>query len=771
MSIKILDCTLRDGGYINNWEFTNKDLISIVTALEKSRIDIVECGYLTDKKARVNESSLFNRLEDLDHLISGHESKTEKIVMINHGDYDVNNLPDKDDTNITGIRLAFKKPKINEVLNESKIIIEKGYQLYFQPMLTSNYSDTELKNLISEVNKLDIHAFYIVDSFGTINNNELRRLFTISDTNLNPQTIIGLHSHNNMQLAFSNAIEFISNVTKRDIIVDSTIYGMGRGAGNLNTELISSFLNENMEADYVVEYLLDVIDNYLESIKRDSEWGYSVAYYLSSKFKVHPNYATFLINKRTILVKEMSEILKEITPEFKDNYNKQYIEGLYNLYQSKNSITSQEIDFKSDEVLILASGENALKDKSNIISFINNKKASVIIVNHISSIVKGDYYFFSNQIRFDEFISDIDKGSPIIVTSNINYTGDNTNITKVSYRTLHDENDIKSGNVAALAMNLLILNGLKNVYVAGLDGYDLNQGPQYSYKETAVTFDKEVLKEKNMEIESSIKKLAKFININFITKSIFNKKQQILGIIPARYKSSRLEGKPLVKINGVPMLKRTYLQAVKSNLLSKVVIATDDSRIEEFCKSENMPVIMTSENCMTGTDRLAEVATKMHYDLYVNIQGDEPVIDPSTIDKIVEEFNKHGDKYIAYNLYKIIDDQDEVNSDTIIKVIVNNNDELVTMSRLPIPYNKSGKSNQEYKKQVCVYGFTPEALKVFSSVKEKTLNEQYEDIELLRFLDLGYRVKMSHSQVDCIAVDVPDDVLKVEKFLNERGLK
>jgi len=240
-------------------------------------------------------------------------------------------------------------------------------------------------------------------------------------------------------------------------------------------------------------------------------------------------------------------------------------------------------------------------------------------------------------------------------------------------------------------------------------------------------------------------------------------KLSVLGVIPARYQSSRFEGKPLVKIEGIPMIKRTYMQATKSELLTDVIVATEDQRIMDYCQSENIPVMLTSDKCLTGTDRLVEVGEQMDYDFYINIQGDEPVIDPSTISQLVTEFQTYGDQYIAYNLYKIIDDQDEINSQTIIKVIVNQNDELMYMSRLPIPYSNSD-AVSVFKQQIPVYGFTKKALKVFKQ-KSKTLNEQFEDVELLRFVDMGYGLKMCETFADSIAVDVPSDVQKVERFL------
>lgn len=243
-------------------------------------------------------------------------------------------------------------------------------------------------------------------------------------------------------------------------------------------------------------------------------------------------------------------------------------------------------------------------------------------------------------------------------------------------------------------------------------------------------------------------------------------KTTVLGVIPARFKSSRFEGKPLVKINGIPMIKRTYTQAKKSPLLDDLIVATEDQRIVDYCKSENIPVMMTSSTCLTGTDRVAEVAKRHHYNFYINIQGDEPVIDPDVITQLVSEYKKFGEKYIAYNLYKIITDQKEINSDTIVKVIVNEKDEMMYMSRLPVPYSKSGLEPQ-VKQQIPVYGFTKNALKIFSEY-EKTINEKYEDVELLRFVDLGYKLKMCETFADSIAVDIPDDVKKVEAFLQEK---
>jgi 3-deoxy-manno-octulosonate cytidylyltransferase (CMP-KDO synthetase) len=240
-----------------------------------------------------------------------------------------------------------------------------------------------------------------------------------------------------------------------------------------------------------------------------------------------------------------------------------------------------------------------------------------------------------------------------------------------------------------------------------------------------------------------------------------------LVVIPARYQSSRLPGKPLIELCGVPMIKRTYMQVKKSSSYDDVVVATDDARISDFLRREGIPFILTSQNCLTGTDRVAEVASTLDYDLYINVQGDEPVIDPAAIDEIISEYAKHGERYIAYNLFKERADFEDLSRDTIVKVVVNEANELLYMSRFPIPYSKSG-LKPTYKQQIPIYGFTSHALKLFSS-NPKTCNERYEDIEILRFVDLGFKVKMRPTSVDSIAVDVPEDVARLEKFLGTPG--
>jgi len=767
MKINILDCTLRDGGYINNWEFNDSQIKKILDSLNISGIDILECGYLDSKKYKEQNSTLFQNIQKLNKFLKDDNLDSQKVVMINHGDYDVKNLPNKKETLIDGIRLAFHKDKLNAALKEAKIIIELGYKVYFQPMVTKNYTDLEFLSMIEKVNILNPYSLYIVDSFGSMTLDEFNRYLILADSNLNRDISLGYHSHNNMQLAFSNAISMCNINIKRDLIIDASIYGIGRGAGNLNTELIADYLNKTFDKSYDTLPLLEIIDEFLNSLMKKNSWGFSPAQFLSASFNCHPNYATYLINKNTNHIVGIKKILEKLPNEKKSSFDKELIEKLYIdfIVEPKTKLKNELKLSSTKKILLIASGKS-VNDHTDIIkSKINRDDYITISLNHISEF-ETDFTFFTNQKRFDEFSSRLDLAKTII-TNNVYTSLDIHSVLDFKELAFTDKKLIV--NVAVVAINYLVSIGFEEVKVAGLDGYQ-QSFDNYNYQETTFITDTKALQEENDFLHYAINYLQNKIKINFITPSLFQDevKLRILGVIPARYKSSRFEGKPLCMIKDIPMIKRTYTQAVKSNLLTKLVVATDSEKIKKYCESENIPVVMTSEDCLTGTDRIAEVSKSEHYDLYVNIQGDEPVIDPISIDEVVNEFNIYKDKYVAYNLYKKISLKNEITSDTIIKTIVNEKDELMYMSRLGVPFNKS-ESEPTFKKQVCVYGFTKKALELFSN-RDKTLNELHEDIEILRFLDMGYKIKMKETQVDSIAVDVPEDVKKVEEFLDKNGL-
>ena len=237
---------------------------------------------------------------------------------------------------------------------------------------------------------------------------------------------------------------------------------------------------------------------------------------------------------------------------------------------------------------------------------------------------------------------------------------------------------------------------------------------------------------------------------------------KVLGIIPARYKSSRFPGKPLSDICGKPMIWWVYNRAIKAETLTEVYVATDDERIYNACKENDINVIMTSDTHKTGTDRIGEVARKIPADLYVNIQGDEPMIEPETINKAVYPFFENPDLQITNLMTKIKDPVDVVNF-TVPKVITNADNIGVYLTRSTAPYPK-GSRDYSYYKQVCVYGFKPEALQFYCSSPRGKI-ESIEDIEILRFIEAGYRVQYIEVDSETVAVDTQNDLEKVNRLI------
>ncbi|MDC6387798.1 3-deoxy-manno-octulosonate cytidylyltransferase [Maribacter sp. PR1] len=236
---------------------------------------------------------------------------------------------------------------------------------------------------------------------------------------------------------------------------------------------------------------------------------------------------------------------------------------------------------------------------------------------------------------------------------------------------------------------------------------------------------------------------------------------RIVGVIPARYKSSRFPGKPLIELVGIPMIIRVAMIVEKALGKKHTYIATDDQRIQELAESYGYNAVMTSEHCLTGTDRVWEFSKQIDADIYVNVQGDEPLLNYKDILKVAETKKKNKD-YIINGMCSIGIDED-VNNVNIPKVLVNDKNKLIYMSRLPIPGMKSNKNELPiYKKQVCIYGFNNKELKAFGKKNIKSTYEDFEDIEILRFFDLGIPIKMVETSGNSLAVDCPEDVLKVE---------
>ena len=232
-------------------------------------------------------------------------------------------------------------------------------------------------------------------------------------------------------------------------------------------------------------------------------------------------------------------------------------------------------------------------------------------------------------------------------------------------------------------------------------------------------------------------------------------------IIPARFSSTRFPGKPLTPLLGRPMILWVTELCARAVGVDNVYVATDDERIEGVVREAGFSALMTSTKALTGTDRLAEAAQMIDYDIYINVQGDEPLVDSEDIQRAIELKVAHPDKII--NGFCWIEPGEDPTNVNIPKVITNERGLMVYISRSLIPGFKDHKNKPtSYKKQVCIYGFTKKELNDFKNYKRKSILEQSEDIEILRFIELGKEVLMYECKAGSLAVDSPEDVSAVE---------
>jgi 4-hydroxy 2-oxovalerate aldolase len=514
--IQVLDCTLRDGGYVNEWLFGANVIMGTINSLVNANVDIIELGFLSSNVKFNRNTTLYSKIQDTDSLVTKDSNNVKFVLMINHGEFDLEQLEYSE--HIYGIRYAFHKNDLFVALENSKLIIEKGFKLFLQPMVINAYTELELESLVSLVNELLPYAFYIVDSFGVLSPSDIKSLTIFLDKKILASIKIGFHSHNNKQLSVANSITFVSNL-ERDGLVDSSIYGMGRGAGNLNTEIILDFLNQYNNSKYITSKLLAIIDNYYYPLQQSLKWGYSLPYYLSAKYSLHPNYAKYLIQLDTLKIDEVEEILEGIRIDNRAFYNKNLIQQLYTDYQSSKKLNGGNnkdlaIVFNKRIVLILP-GPSYITAIDKV-KKISGESYSIVSVNFLPVNLDIDYVFLSNNKRLNDLIG---YEKHIIKTSNVQFNFNNQSTIK--YSKYINRYDYVNDNALLMFLSYLKEHNVEHIYIAGLDGYD----PSISMSSTYVSnrMVSESISEKNKNIEKFLAQYSVDISISFLTESRFIK--------------------------------------------------------------------------------------------------------------------------------------------------------------------------------------------------------------------------------------------------------
>lgn len=473
--IQTLDCTLRDGGYLNDWAFGHKMICQTVRQLIASNVDYVELGFLRNEEYQPDRT-VFGRVKDAYNILPEDCGNTKFTLMSLHNKYDIGQLEDYDGGPIKRIRVTFHDYDVEEGLQYCKKVMEKGYEVACNPINIMGYSDQELLEILRKVDEIHPTVFSIVDTFGSMKRNDLIRLYALCENNLSRDITIGLHLHENLSLSYSLAQEFLNIKSySRNCVIDGSLLGMGRVPGNLCIELILDYLNNNYAKNYNIDPVLDAIDDYILPIKRREPWGYSTAYSLSAKYNLHRNYAEFLLNKGKLKAKDINHILASIEDAKKTAFDESYVENLYYQYQdcAVDDVLAREAllgEIQDRKLLILAPGGSLEREQQRIRAYIAAEHPVVIAANFKSELYQADYLFFSNIKRYEEYVSGPVR-ERVMVTSNIKERISAQDLVFNYHDLTYDENGVFD-NCTVMLLRLLRQIGVKEVHLAGFDGYE-----------------------------------------------------------------------------------------------------------------------------------------------------------------------------------------------------------------------------------------------------------------------------------------------------------
>ena len=528
--IQILDCTLRDGGYLIDSQFGNTSIKGIIQGLTESGIDVIECGFLKNEP-HTNGSTIFNNAAQLRPFMPEDRKQASYVCLADYSRYSIDYLEDYDGTSIDGVRACFFKHERYDVIPFCKKIKEKGYKLYVQPVDILGYSDHELLELIDMVNEIEPYAFSIVDTFGSMYKEDLQRVFFLIHHNLVATSKVGFHSHNNLQMSFALSQEF-AEMTQglREIVIDATMAGMGRGAGNTNTELVMQFMNRRYNSGYDIDSVLDLIDNYIDGIRNRCEWGYSVPNFLAGSYSAHVNNIAYLSTKAGIASRDINYLLNRLSATDRKRYDYNLLEKIYMEYlgsfcDDTADIASLQQLFGHKDVLILLPGHTLESHRDVILSYCEEHHPVVISVNLLSTDYKIDYAYFSNKNRYQYWKSDAHFSQyKKIVTSNVTtepaadqYLIDFNRLVKCGWEQLD--------NSGILLLRLLDLLSVDHIAIAGFDGYRHSGNANYLQKNMEKLRNTLNADEANRNIKSMLEDYMNTrksqCDINFITPSLF----------------------------------------------------------------------------------------------------------------------------------------------------------------------------------------------------------------------------------------------------------
>ena len=534
MDIQLLDCTLRDGAYIVEGKFGTSSIKGIIRKLQDANIDIIECGWLKNDEHRIG-TTYYHVPGDVLQYMNEKKARTTYVAMIDWDRYDLDYLPDCDGKSLDAIRVVFPYGKAREGVEVGRRIRDKGYRVFYQAANTLAYNDDDLVELAEIISSVDTESLSIVDTFGAMYEEDLERIVGLLDNGLDKKIKLGFHSHNNQQLAFSNAQHFVKLMesSDREIVVDSSLCGMGRGAGNATTELVANYLNRKLHTNYSMYHILDAIDLYMEYFEENYKWGYSTPYFIAGMYCCHVNNIAYLQKNHRTNARDMNDIIESLSPDDRKKYDydlleEKYIENQDRVVNDDSEIERLRHDLKNKTVLLIAPGKSSLTEIYKIREYIKEKNPVIIQVNAISPEYDADYLFLISDGRYDYAKNAYPqqfKSVKKILLSNIKTEGEDDEII-INFNRVVKRGWEYLDNAVINCLRMLNQLHVENVAIAGFDEFGDHYNESYadpSLPTVNPDGDWDKLNKEVMEMFIDFKEtVGDAMNMEFVTNSKFN---------------------------------------------------------------------------------------------------------------------------------------------------------------------------------------------------------------------------------------------------------
>lgn len=536
--IQLLDCTLRDGGYVNDWKFGYTDIVGIFERLIDANVDIIELGFLDERRPFDIDRTIFSDTSSVDRLFGTLDKKNAMTVaMIDYGTCSIDHLSPCSETSVDGIRVIFKKGKMYPAMEFCRQVKKLGYKVFSQLVSVTSYTDEELLEVIKLVNDVKPYGVSMVDTYGLMDTDWLLHIYRILDENVDPDIKIGFHAHNNFQLGYSNALAFIKYEGKHDIVVDGTLYGMGKSAGNDPIELVAMTLNDRFGCNYRIDAMLESINESIMNYYNTTPWGYKTFFYLCAKNQCHPNYLSDFNKEENLSVSMIDQLLSTIKPDDKKLlYDKETGKKCYLDYLESNTDDGQAVNDFLDyvgnrQLLLIGPGKNIVLQEEKVKQHIQKFNPVVISINYIPESITVNCVFITNPKRYRDMtlaLKRVGKDNiKKLATTNVTPRNDTFDYV-VNRAPLLEKDEQIIDNSLLMLLKFLNRAGIKEVYCAGFDGYSDKEN-NYSNPEMEYSFIRRQAISLNRHMKSVISDYRKKMDVNFITYSAYDVEEDIYG--------------------------------------------------------------------------------------------------------------------------------------------------------------------------------------------------------------------------------------------------